>query len=61
MKKMIINKLDSLISKDELIDLSTDEQKGILGGMCTYADKNYSTGAKLENGQVCRADGTWGY
>ena len=60
MKKMTINKLNSLISEDELIDLSAEEQKGIIGGECTYAGQTYSTGAQLSNGQVCQSNGTWG-
>jgi hypothetical protein len=52
------NPLSSL-SNDELIDLSTEEQKLISGGAnCTYADQQYSPGAVVA-GQVCGDDGYW--
>ena len=59
MNNLTIHEIDTMTSEEELIDLSAEEQQEILGGMCTYASKEYSTGAKLDNGQVCRADGSW--
>ena len=60
MNNLTINEIDTMTSEEELIDLSAEEQQEILGGKdCVYADKVYSPGAKIDNGQVCRADGTW--
>jgi hypothetical protein len=59
-----ISKLKTSNSQDQLIELSEHEQKQILGGDCTYADKNYTTGAVVPMGNdqkdfQCQADGSW--
>jgi hypothetical protein len=64
MTNLAIDELNFANSEDQLIELSENEQKQILGGDCTYAGQGYSTGAIVPMGNdqknyQCQSDGTW--
>lgn len=58
MSNLMIDKIES--SSNEMMTLSKEDQKMIIGGVatCTYASQTYSQGAVV-NGQTCQADGSW--
>jgi hypothetical protein len=64
MTNFAIEKLKFSDSTEELIELSENEQKQILGGDCYYAGDRYSTGSTVTQGskgvdKTCMANGTW--
>ncbi|WP_427162240.1 hypothetical protein ACQFX9_12145 [Aliinostoc sp. HNIBRCY26] len=59
-----IDELNLANSQDELMEISEQEQKQILGGDCYYAGQRYSTGSTIPQGsqgydKTCMSDGTW--